>query len=596
MSITRGQTAGWSPADPLPLNGIDAVSGHYLGQLTVRDIAEAARAEAVTAPPELDRELGARGRQIGQPTLAPRFGVDALDLAQAGWGVIFAADADPAVQHALAPLLRHRKQQAAALAERRYQVFAGDRGFRRGDSKREFLTRHGAGPGPVNPDVMPYYLLLVGGPEDIPFDVQLQLGVQHAVGRLHLYETAAYARYAESVVAVERAAERTAGPTRLAFFAPRHDGDKATACSVEHLVAPLADELAGHPDSWQVTVAIGADATKERLVAQLTGPDRPDILLAAAHGVGFPSGHGQQRPAQGALVCQDWVGSGSGPVQPTHWFGPADVMALGPADLTGMVAFLFACYGAGTPALDNYHRGPGSARSLAPSPFVAALPQAMLGREGAALAVLGHVDRAWNYSFVWPGLGRQTEVFRGSLARLGAGHPVGSALEYLGLRAAELAADLEAAREDIRIGKRVDDDRLAELWIAARDSRNYVILGDPAVRAVADPQAHQLRPTGLVSTIPTPAIAGSRIEIDTYLTDDPAAVGFDPQTGRITGATRYLSSRMGPDEPGRHVLTSSHGMLAVGGAVPDEHDRRTAVNLHTRLIEIQLAGGSGEAR
>src|SRR4029453_322171 len=108
-------------------------------------------------------------------------------------------------------------------------------------------------------------------------------------------------------------------------------------------------------DEWSVRSFIGADASKDGLRALLSGAERPDLLFTATHRIGFPPGPPGQRATQGALVCQDWPGPRHGKIGPTHWFAAPDIPD---AELTGMIAFLFACFGAGTPRYDEFDRNP----------------------------------------------------------------------------------------------------------------------------------------------------------------------------------------------------------------------------------------------
>ncbi len=62
------------------------------------------------------------------------------------------------------------------------------------------------------------------------------------------------------------------------------------------------------------------------------------------------------------------------------------------------------------------------------------------------------------------------------------GWPVGYALEPLHQRYAELSTDLASLLQESDLGEPVDDQELADLYVSSLDARDYVLLGDPAVR------------------------------------------------------------------------------------------------------------------
>jgi hypothetical protein len=365
--------------------------------------------------------------------------------------------------------------------ERLYREFSGPEGYRPGESNVDFLVRHGVGPGqPANPTRMPYYLMIVGPPTTIPFRFQYQLDVIYATGRISFDDPDSYGRYARAVVAAEEGGK----PSRpeIVLFGTKNPDDAATELSAEHLIDPLADRLSARATGWAVDAVVGEDATKARLADILREPAAPSLLFTASHGMVFPNGDARQLAHQGALLCQDWPGKleWRKAIPEDFYFSGDDV-----ADDCNVpsIALLFACYGCGTPVTDDFARAVDPATPIAPHAFVSSLPQRLLDRpKGGALAVLGHVERAWTYSFLWPRVGEQLDVFESTLTQLVAGVPVGAAMEYFNLRYASLTTDLESEKEEARFDPARDPAALSGLWTARNDARNYVVIGDPAVR------------------------------------------------------------------------------------------------------------------
>ena len=178
----------------LCFNGINGATGTYgVAPMSGTDLAAIIKGEP--KPENLD-ELEQKQAPGAFPIKPPN---DATQLDQAGWAVIFPAETNPAIKEALSELLQLRQEQAGE----RFAIYEGADGYRPGETKDKFLKRHKVGGGPADPEQMPYYVLIAGSPEEIPYDFQYQLDVMRGVGRIHFDTLGDYASYARSVKLAE---------------------------------------------------------------------------------------------------------------------------------------------------------------------------------------------------------------------------------------------------------------------------------------------------------------------------------------------------------------------------------------------------------
>ncbi|MHA6846932.1 C25 family cysteine peptidase [Ralstonia syzygii] len=459
---------------PFPF-GVHAATGRPLeGTLACKDIVE------------LLAEEDHGRRVIGgvvpvRETFSLQFGLDPNELKDAGWGLVFEAGTDPAPYlESLADLVELRRQEA----ENRFRVFSGADGYRSGESASDWLTRHGASLNQIDPDYgVPYYLVIVGPPSSIPFAFQYSLDIVAAVGRLDFPSFDAFKAYARSVATFEK---DTARQTRrcIELFATCHDFDRATQLFTKHVAKPLSsgDDMRGPLGSrygFSVNASLGDQSTKANLARLLSNTERaPSILFTGTHGIAFNAIDPRQIDNQGALICQDWPGYGS--ISSEHWFAAQDVPP--DANVHGLIHVFFACYGAGTPEFDSFKFETPNVR-IAPGPMTARLPQKLMTLpQGGVLASLGHIDRAWASSFQGRRGAAQTQGFREVIDRLLAGQRIGLATDNFNNQWGVLSTELADMLNYTAYGKELRESDLLALRIARDDCRNYVVLGDPAVK------------------------------------------------------------------------------------------------------------------
>ncbi len=284
--------------------------------------------------------------------------------------------------------------------------------------------------------------------------------------------------YANSVVTYER--QTSAISRNFVLFAPDYEGKDNGAGKLlcENLVRPIIQRKVGKSDDFTMTPIVGEPATKQMLHNVLTGNvdgGRPSILFTGSHGVLKRADSPQLGDTQGAMVCQEW--RGEPPTRAVYYCG-ADLPEK--TNIQGMIHFLFACYGLGWPQNDTYTYD--QTLPIAPKPAMARLPQLLLGRENGALAVLGHIDRAWSSSYREEGHPRE-QGFVDVVLKLMQGYRLGNATDQFNFRWAALTIPLFDTFQQMQSSSDAAlKEKARQQWVRRDDARNYILHGDPAVR------------------------------------------------------------------------------------------------------------------
>lgn len=398
---------------------------------------------------------------------------DPAMLAEAGWGLIIPEKPSKNYEDLLRPLLDKRREQAGAL----FKILK----WRQGESAVAFMERYGSELPPVDPEKLPYFLLIAAGLEEIPLEFQYELDVQYSVGRVTFSEDQAYRNFAQNVLLAEKKTDQDKSKTT--WFGTKHQGDRPTAASFQHLIKEMHQQFSKKTLGeiyGQDQIAVGA-ATKSKLNHILHCQDPPDVLFTAAHSMAFPPDSPYFQAWQGAIICDD-LQSMEDPIGSNHIFGAGDISRQGNQE--GMVAFLFGCFTAATPKFSDFPDGLGEAPiQVGPCSTVSPLAERLLGKNNGCSVVIGHVDSAYPWSFTNENAEPHLNLYRQFFERVCQGHRVGHAMESFHLAFAECQVHWERLQNQMRYEEDFTPDKnlVAKIWRRINDTRNYIILGDPAV-------------------------------------------------------------------------------------------------------------------
>lgn len=341
----------------------------------------------------------------------------------------------------------------------------------------------------------PHYILIIGGPDQVPFDFQSFLGIAASVGRIHFDSIDDLKNYVNKIIRLEKDNAPIVNPESV-FFATDGGWPDPTYYSRLYMAQPLA-KYVNDKFGFKTQNIIGDEATKKRLLESLNG-SKAAVIYTASHGMAAPDeGLELQKRINGAICCQKTEDE-----EPEdNWLFSADDIPIDyrKSFLEGSVFFQFACFGYGTPKESVYNRWLGRTPRLnAQEDFIAALPKKLLAHPKGPIGFIGHVDLAWLHGFDDPKnpdlpeiQGNQWDIrikpfLKALEVLLHKRRPIGRAMVEMSKRLAQMS-DLFATRSTLMENNEIPKtsqfrDRLTLDFINRNDAKNYMIFGDPAAR------------------------------------------------------------------------------------------------------------------
>jgi len=408
--------------------------------------------------------------------------VDRGDPKGAGW-TFLVADKDPrknAYIEALAPLAKARGMDNPKAP----LLFDGSDP----DGWADWMTDHYYALD-LSGKKVPAYVLIVGGPDQVPFGFQSLMDGVASVGRVDFGSIEDLDAYTKKLLRLE-AARAPVVERETLFFATDGGTEDPTYFSRKYMAEPLAAHVR-QDIKLKTTEIVGDKATKANLVAALK-KTKAALVYTASHGLGATSeSQAVQEKFNGAICCQT-----NGPLTLDELFSADDVPSNEPM-CEGAVFFQFACYGYGTPAQSEYaHWLPeswGKAQPAVPNDFVAALPKKLLANPKGPIAFIGHLDTAFLHGFAdvrnphtidrWH---TRIAPFKMAVDQLLGVQPSGLAMERINERYAMCNAMLTNTSDRVQRGTMQWTEEnmgtFLDTWITRGDAQNYLVFGDPAAR------------------------------------------------------------------------------------------------------------------
>jgi hypothetical protein len=371
---------------------------------------------------------------------------------QIGWGLVLPENEN------ISPADRALAKDAPEPIRELLAARPGSPVFRYSPDLQNRHLRRGIGAGQL-----PYYLLIVGSPAEIPWSLQYALNQPCFVGRLDLDETG-LERYVNALLT--EWADADSRPDQPVVWTVDHGHPDITWLMRHAIAEPVGLKFTQDSDIGdKATILAGAAATVSGLTSALA-TKKPGLIVTTSHGMTGPLNNLELMAQQMGLLVDD-VGATLQPDALLQQWQP-----------DGAIWYAHACCSAGSDNTTSY-KGlltPGSPadqvlEAVAQSGArVAPLPKALLGAEKPLRAFIGQVEPTFDWTIRDPDTGQVlTRTIRDALySRM-----------YRKINSAD-----QAEREAARIAA-------LRSQLTALDWQSMVILGDPTACIPAlHPEGH----------------------------------------------------------------------------------------------------------